>query len=135
MGKANNSGCAYCAGRRIDKKDAVAIFKKNGLTPLEPYPGNKTPWRSIHKECGKEVSPTYQALANHVQGPCKFCAGKAVDPSDAEKLFLSKDLRPLVVYSGVSKKPWPSIHIPCGNEVSPTFNIIHQGESMGCHFL
>jgi len=132
--KANDSGCAYCAGRRIDEKDAVAIFKKNGLTPLEPYPGNKTPWRSIHKECGKEVSPTYQALANHDQGPCKFCAGKAVDPSDAEKLFLSKDLRPLVVYSGDSKKPWPSIHIPCGNEVSPNYNIIQQGESMGCHF-
>ena len=132
--KANNSGCAYCAGRRIDEKDAIAIFKKNGLTPLEPYPGNKKPWRSTHKTCGKEVSPTYQALANKGQGPCKYCAKKAIDINDAEKLFLSKDLRPLVPYSGDSKKPWPSIHIPCGNEVSPTFNIIQRGESMGCQF-
>lgn len=134
MVKSKNSGCAFCAGKRVDASEAEKLFKKNGLVPLIPYPGNKTPWRSIHKKCGKEVSPTYQAIADKGQGPCKFCAGVAVDPEDAIALFLSKDLQPTEPYSKDSKKPWRSIHIPCGNEVSPTYNIIQQGDSIGCHF-
>lgn len=134
MVKSRNSGCAFCAGRRVDGVEAEKIFRENGLLPLIPYPGNKTPWPSIHEKCGKEVSPTYQAVSNKGQGPCKFCAGVAVDPKDAVALFLSKDLKPLEPYSGDNKKPWRSIHISCGNEVSPNFNIIQQGESMGCHF-
>ena len=134
MVKSKNSGCAFCSGRRVDSAEAEKFFKKKGLSPLIPYPGNKTPWRSIHKKCGKEVSPTYQAIADKGQGPCKFCAGVSVDPKDAEALFLSKNLKPLEPYSGDSKKPWRSIHIPCGNEVSPTYNIIQRDESIGCHF-
>lgn len=134
MVKSKNSGCAYCAGKRVDIADAEKVFRKNGLEPLIPYPGNKTPWKSIHKKCGKEVSPTYQAIADRGQGPCKFCAGVAVDPTDAYALFLSKDLKPLEPYSGDSKMPWRAIHKPCGNEVSPTYNIIQRGESLGCHF-
>jgi hypothetical protein len=134
MVKSKKSGCAYCAGTRVDVSDAEKIFRKIGLTPLTPYPGNAKPWRSIHKKCGKEVSPTYAAVAVKGQGPCKFCAGVAVDPKDAVALFLSKDLKPLEPYSGDSKKPWRAIHTPCGNEVSPTYNIIQRGESLGCHF-
>lgn len=134
MVKSKNSGCAFCSGRRVDGAEAEKLFKKKGLSPLIPYPGNKTPWRSIHRKCGKEVSPTYQAIADKGQGPCKFCAGVSVDPKDAEALFLSKNLKPLEPYSGDSKKPWRSIHIPCGKEVSPNYNIIQQEESMGCKF-
>ncbi len=134
MVKANNSGCAYCAGRRIDERDAIKVFQENGLKPLIPYPGNKKPWRSIHEPCGKEVSPSYQAIANHGQGACKYCARKAVDPADAEKVFLKNNLKPLVPYPGDNKKPWPSIHLICGNEVSPFYDVVRRGESMGCHF-
>ena len=134
MVKANDSGCAYCAGRRIDESDAIAIFKKNGLTPLIPYPGNKKPWDSIHEPCGKKVSPSFQSIANHGQGACKYCARKAVDPIDAERVFLEHDLKPLVPYPGDNKKPWLSIHLICGNEVNPIYDIVRRGESMGCHF-
>ncbi len=133
MVKSKKSGCAYCAGVRVDEKEALKMLKKNLLKPLEPYQGNKHPWRCIHIPCGKIVSPRYNGLQKG-QGPCKFCAHTAVDPKDAEALFLSKDLKPLVPYSGDSKKPWHSVHIPCGNEVSPTYNIIQRGESIGCHF-
>jgi hypothetical protein len=131
--KLRGSGCTYCAGRKIDPKDAVEIFKRNKLKPLEPYQGNKHPWRSIHIPCGREVAPHLNGIKQG-QGPCKYCSGVAVLPKDAERLFLSKDLKPLEPYSGNSKKPWRSIHIPCGNEVSPTYNIIQREESIGCHY-
>jgi hypothetical protein len=131
--KTRGSGCAYCAETRVDPIDAEKLFKKAKLKPLTSYPGNKVPWKSIHIPCSREVSPTYLAIKRG-QGPCKYCSRKAVLPKDAEKFFLSKDLKPLEPYSGNSKNPWRSIHIPCGNEVSPTYNIIQQGESMGCHY-
>ena len=131
--KSRGSGCAYCAETRVDPIDAVKLFKNSKLKPLVKYPGNKIPWTSIHIPCGREVSPTYLAIKRG-QGPCKYCAGVALLPKEAEKLFLSKNLKPLEPYSGNGKKPWRSIHIPCGNEVSPTYNIIQQEESMGCHY-
>lgn len=131
--KAKGSNCAYCAETRVDAKDAISLFKTVKLKPLEPYPGNKIAWKSIHVPCGREVSPTYLAIKRG-QGPCKYCAGKAVHPKDAEKLFVENDLIPLEPYSGDSKKPWRAIHQPCGNEVSPTYNIIQRQESMGCKF-
>ncbi len=133
MVRSKKSGCAYCAGVRVDEEEALKVLKKNKLKPLEPYKGNKHPWKCIHIPCGKTVSPRYNGLQKG-QGPCKYCARKAVDPDDAVALFLSKDLKPLEPYSGNNKKPWRSIHLPCGNEVSPTFNIIQSDESIGCHF-
>jgi hypothetical protein len=131
--KAKGSGCAYCSETRIDPKDAVKLFKGVKLKPLVEYPGNKVPWKSIHIPCGREVSPSYLAIRRG-QGACKYCARIAVHPKDAELLFLANDLKPLEAYSGDSKKPWRSIHIPCGNEVSPTYNIIQRQESIGCHY-
>ena len=131
--KSRGSGCAYCAETKVDPLDAVKLFKSVKLKPLSEYPGNKVPWNSIHIPCGREVSPTYLAIKRG-QGPCKYCGGVAVHPKDAEKLFLANDLKPLEPYSGDSKKPWRSIHILCGNQVSPTYNIIQRQESIGCHF-
>jgi hypothetical protein len=131
--KSRKSGCAYCAGRRVEEKEALRTLKRLNLNPLEPYQGNKHPWKCIHIPCGKTVSPRYNGLQKG-QGPCKYCAHKAVDPKDAIALFLSKDLKPLDPYPGDNKKPWRSIHLVCGNEVSPKYDIVRRGESMGCHY-
>jgi hypothetical protein len=117
---------------KTDSKKAVAIMNRAGLKPLETYSGNIKPWKSKHLRCGRIVYPTLNAIKRG-QGPCKYCAGKAVYPPDAEKLFLSKGLKPLEPYPGDNKKPWRSIHIACGNEVSPKYAIVARGESMGCH--
>ncbi|MSX83930.1 MAG: hypothetical protein F2753_02260 [Actinobacteria bacterium] len=129
--KSRGSGCAYCAETRVDPIDAEKLFNKAKLKPLTGYPGNKVPWKSIHIPCGREVSPSYLAIKRG-QGPCKYCSGVAVLPKDAEKVFLDNGLKPLVPYPGGNKIPWKSIHIPCGREVSPKFNIIQTGGSSGC---
>jgi hypothetical protein len=117
---------------KTDSKKAIAIMNRAGLKPLETYGGNIKPWKSKHSKCGRIVYPTLNAIKRG-QGPCKYCAGKAVYPPDAVKLFLSKGLKPVEPYPGDNKKPWKCIHLACGNEVSPKYAIVARGESMGCH--
>ena len=117
---------------KTDSKKAIAIMNRAGLKPLEIYNGNIKPWKSKHLKCGRIVYPTLNSIKRG-QGPCKYCAGKAVYPPDAVKLFLSKGLKPVEPYPGDNKKPWRSIHIACGNKVSPKYAIVARGESMGCH--
>jgi len=107
-------------------------MNRAGLKPLAKYSGNIKPWKSKHLKCGRIVYPTLNAIKRG-QGPCKYCAGKAVYPPDAVKLFLKKGLKPLEPYPGNNKKPWRCIHLACGNEVSPKYAIVARGESMGCH--
>ena len=118
---------------RVDSKKAIAIMRRAGLKPLEPYVDSKKPWKSKHQKCGRIVSPTYNAIQRG-QGGCIFCAGLAVDPKEAKKLFISKGLKPIEPYPGHNKSPWKSIHLQCGREVSPSYNLIQQNYSIGCHF-
>jgi hypothetical protein len=108
---------------KIDSKVAIAVFKRAGLKPLEPYKGNIKPWKARHLECGRVVSPSYNAIKRG-QGACKYCAGKAVYPPDAVKLFLKKGLKPIEPYPGDNKKPWRCIHLDCGNEVQNTASLL-----------
>jgi len=118
---------------RVDSKKAIAIMRRAGLKPLEPYVDSKKPWKCKHLKCGRIVLPTYNAIQRG-QGGCIFCAGLAVDPKEAKKLFISKGLRPIEPYPGQNKLPWKSIHLQCGREVSPSYNLIQQNYSIGCHF-
>jgi hypothetical protein len=118
---------------KVDAKKAEAVMNRAGLKTLEPYTHSKKPWKSRHIKCGRIVSPTYNAIQRGQSG-CIFCAGLSVDPKEARKLFLSKGLKPIEPYPGQNKLPWKSIHLKCGREVSPTYNLIQQNYSIGCHF-
>ncbi len=118
---------------RVEEKTAIAVMRRAGLKPLEPYSGNVKPWKSKHLKCGRVVSPSFNSIRRG-QGPCKYCAGKAVYPPDAVEFFLKKGLKPVEPYPGDNKKPWKSIHLACGKEVSPKYAIVARGESIGCHY-
>ena len=72
---------------KVDSKKAEAVMKRAGLKPLEPYVDSKKPWKCKHLKCGRIVLPTYNAIQRG-QGGCIFCAGLAVDPKVAKKLFI-----------------------------------------------
>lgn len=67
------SGCMYCAGMRIEERDAIEMANKNGFTPLVPYPGANSPWDCVCNVCGKISKPRYTSMQ---QGgtKCKYCA-------------------------------------------------------------
>lgn len=125
-----NSGCAFCTGQKIEAEDAVSDMKAAGVTPLEDYPGTKTPWRCRCDTCGRDVTPTYGGVRHAGHSACAFCAGKRVDPIEAAALMRSARLEPLEPYPGANV-PWRCTCLGCGEEVRPHYSNIQQGHS-GC---
>lgn len=69
-----SSGCAYCAGNRVDPLAAVEWMDRAALEPLEPYPGNsKARWRCRCKKCGNDVTPSYGQIRSG-NGGCGYCS-------------------------------------------------------------
>jgi len=73
-----SSGCIYCAGRKVDSKDAVTYMKSRELIPLVPFPGARKPWKCKCKICKNIVSPQYSSVKGG-QGGCKYCADWGID--------------------------------------------------------
>ena len=125
-------GCAYCAGKKVDSSDAEAFIRSKGFEPLEPYSGNKKPWKVLHVSCNQETTLKYNTLQQGDTQGCRSCSKVIVDADEAYKFFQSRDLAPLVPYPG-SKNPWKSIHTTCGNEISPRYGHIKSGR-IGCPY-
>jgi formylmethanofuran dehydrogenase subunit E len=128
--KAGRGGCAYCAGKKVDPKDAFELFKSRGLKPQVPYPGSKVPWKSLHLKCGEMVFPTFNKIQQGQSG-CMSCSGLAKKSEEAAvKFFKSKGLSPLEPYKNNISK-WKSQHTECGNTVYPRYGDVQQGHT-GC---
>jgi hypothetical protein len=116
---------------KIPEAQARALFLKNKLEPLVPFPGTQKPWKSKCLTTGKTVSPTYGKVRDFGHR-CKHCSGFEVDVPEAIKLMKSKGLIPLVKYPGANK-PWQCNCKVCGKNPSPTFTSVKSGIS-GCAF-
>jgi len=123
--------CVYCAGNKIDEKDAIKIMLASNLKPLEPYIKNSRAWKSRCLKCKKIVSPTYSAIQQG-QGGCVYCSGKKVDPSDAVKLMLKAKLKPLESYKSHNTK-WKCKCLNCGKIVFPRYDSVKTGQG-GCRY-
>jgi recombinational DNA repair protein (RecF pathway) len=123
-------GCAYCAGKKVDSSDAEAFIRSKGFEPLEPYSGNKKPWKVLHVTCNKETTLKYNTLQQGETQGCRNCSKVIVDADEAFVFFKSRDLIPLVPYPG-AKNPWKSIHTVCGNVIAPRYGHIKSGR-VGC---
>jgi len=129
--KSGQGGCLKCAGMLVNPEEAELFFIANDLEPLVPYPGAGKPWKSIHKVCGREVTPTYSNIRTGHSG-CKYCIGNIVDEEKARKVFIANGLLPLEPYRN-ALATWKSIHQECGREVNPRYNTVQQGSS-GCQY-
>lgn len=125
------SSCRYCAGLSVVPKEAVALFKQRGLTPLTPYPGGKKPWKCRCNVCKKIIYPQYTSVATRNSG-CIYCAGGKVDPKDAVSFMKKNNLIPLVKFPG-AREPWKCKCKICKNKVSPQYSSVKSGQG-GCRF-
>jgi DNA-directed RNA polymerase subunit RPC12/RpoP len=80
-------GCVYCAEKSVVPSEAAHEMRLKGYEPLEKYPGSAIPWRSIHSECGREVSPTWGTIRSG-GGGCRWCAPSGIDFTQPAKLYL-----------------------------------------------
>ena len=82
-----SSGCIYCSGHKVDIKDAKKLMLKNGLSPLEPYPGAAKKWKCKCETCKRVVTPMYTSVQRG-QGGCRFCADWGIDYGASGYIYL-----------------------------------------------
>ncbi len=115
---------------KISEAQAKALFLKNKLEPLVPFPGTQKPWKSKCLISGKTVSPTYGKVRDFGHR-CNYCSRGTVDEVEAIKVMKKAGFKPLVPFPGTNK-PWKSQCTKCKKSTSPTFWNIAKGT--GCKF-
>jgi len=115
---------------KIPETQARALFLKNNLEPLVPFPGTQKPWKSKCLITGKVVSPTYGKVRDFGHR-CIYCSRNVVDPVEAVKLMKKSGFKTLIAYPG-SNTPWKSQCLSCKKTTSPTYWNVAKG--IGCKF-
>jgi hypothetical protein len=121
--------CIYCAGLKIDQKDAIKKMRQGGFEPIGPYKGAKVAWKSKCLKCGRQVSPSLASIRRG--GGCKYCAGnQPIENKKAIQNMIKHGYKPYGKYKN-SQTKWKSKHIKCGSIVYPTYAQILNGDG-GC---
>jgi hypothetical protein len=81
------SGCAFCAGKKVDPTDAKKIMVSFGYEPLEPYTHSKVKWKSKHLKCGNIVYPRFNIIQKGTGG-CRSCMVTGFDLTKKSYLYL-----------------------------------------------
>ena len=115
---------------KIPEAKARALFIKNKLEPLVPFPGTQKPWKSKCLITGKIVSPTYGKVRDFGHR-CAYCSGFKVDELEAVALMKKAGFKTLVPYPG-GNKPWKSQCLKCKKIFSPQYTSIKLG--FGCKY-
>lgn len=119
--------------RPLDPAEAVALMRRHGLEPLTAYTNAKSPWPSLCIATGKETSPRLDKVKRQNKHVCLWCMpNAAVDPDEARKAMLARDLEPLEPYPGRNDRPWLCRCLRCGSEVTPLYAHVQQGGARSC---
>jgi len=96
-----NNGCIYCVGGKVDEIDAIALMRKNGFEPLEPYVDSKKKWKSLHVKCGNVVYPQYNTIQNRGSG-CSTCAEYGLTYTAPAYLYIMEHIEYSSIKIGIS---------------------------------
>jgi hypothetical protein len=115
---------------KIAEADARALFRRNNLEPLEPFPGTQKPWKSKCLVTGKTVSPTYGKVRDFGHR-CVYCSRGVIDAKEASRIMKKAGFSPLEKFPG-SNIPWKSQCLTCKKITAPTCWNVSKGS--GCKF-
>lgn len=122
--------------KKLSLEEAAKIMRAALLEPIDPYPGNKLPWKSKCLQCGEIVSPSFASVRNNGRG-CRQCgkrkAGRSRRGSELEAIeFMKKSgALPLEPYKG-SNKPWLCRCLKCSKEITPTLGNVKNNGTNPC---
>lgn len=136
----NKTGCVDCGRKQaassaaIPEKFAIAVMKKAGLKPLEPYKNSGSPWECKCLVCKQVLVTSYTSVAYHKSG-CRYCnnAKKEIKNRRQDAIAIAKTagLKPLEPYKSV-QSPWKCECKICKQIVSPSLHALQRGG--GCKF-
>ncbi len=113
-----SGGCKFCSPNFVNLKKIMEVMKKAGLEPLEKYSNSKNPWKVKHDKCGRTFKVVYANLRGG--SSCRYCAGKAVIPSEAVAIMEKYGMKPLAKYPG-AKKSWKCRCQVCKRTIYPSY--------------
>jgi hypothetical protein len=123
--KQDEGGCIYCAGIKVDEKEAVAAMRAASLEPLVPYPGADEPWECKCLKCGRTVAPSRSNIKKG-QGSCKYCAEHGFDLTQPATVYFIEHPEKRALKVGVTgdaaKQNRLSYHERCGWNIIQTWN-------------
>ncbi len=79
--------CVFCVGKRLDPKKAIAVMKKAGVKPLEPYKKFNSRWKCKCLKCGKIVYPSWDTV-NQGKGACRYCVKYGINYNVPSYIYL-----------------------------------------------
>jgi hypothetical protein len=131
-------GCIDCAkiaqNQKMveeNKERILQRFQEKNLHLRSDYIGSNSPVEVECLKCG-HIFITEGLRIGRQKYACAKCSGNYVDPTEAENFMISKGYKPLVPFLG-SHKSWESIHVLCGNVVTPEYSSIKSGNG-GCKY-
>lgn len=127
--KKGSGGCGFCSGRFVDAGELGRKMERFGWELLEPYTSSQHPWRVRCRACQRETTKRWNDVVSGKPG-CRFCAGRAVTPSEAIASMREARLEPQVPYPG-GHAPWPCQCMDCDAMVAPNLNTVRASGS-GC---
>lgn len=81
------STCVYCSKRKVDETAVINFMLNVDLEPLEPYIGNKTPWKCKCLKCSLVVYPRWNDVQKGHSG-CNYCAPRGINLTKPSYLYL-----------------------------------------------
>jgi recombinational DNA repair protein (RecF pathway) len=101
--KSGHSKCIYCSKMKVDPEDAIALMRKFGFEPLEPYVDSKKKWKCLHLKCGNIVNPLYNSIQNRKSG-CSFCAEYGLKFNEPAYLYIMEHMDYSSIKVGISNE-------------------------------
>lgn len=131
-------GCIDCAKIAQNQKmimenreRILKRFQEKNLQLRSDYISSNSPIEVECLKCG-HIFITEGLRIGRQKYACAKCSGNYVDPKEAENFMISKGYNPLSPFPG-SHKSWKSIHVLCGNLVTPEYSSINSGNG-GCKY-
>ncbi len=79
--------CGYCAGKRVDPVEAVAVMLAAGADPQEDYTSVDNRWHCRCLRCKRDIYPKYHSVSSG-HDPCRWCAPAGFDPAKPSRLYV-----------------------------------------------
>ena len=118
---------------KLSHEQASKEMEQAGLTPLEPYPGNKAKWLCRCNSCGSEVSPSLGSVRTN-GGGCRKCglersaSKRRIPKVEVIEFMIASGVEPISEYPGANSA-WLCRCNKCKREVTPRYSNVRNGSS------
>ncbi|WP_424536905.1 hypothetical protein ACOZ38_45035 [Sphaerisporangium viridialbum] len=127
-------GCAPCAirERMLDSDAAKQEMVNRGVWPISAFPNTSSKWLCVCMACGDFVKTSYNSVVHHGNGGCERCGRPDLDPDQATRDMLARELQPLEPFPGTNE-PWQCKCTVCDETVAP-YHASVKWRGSGCKY-